>query len=43
LLALLQRWYDTYGGSTNGRGREPVDAALDAETLRALGDAKAGA
>jgi hypothetical protein len=29
---LLRRWHETYGGSTQGKNRELVDAALDAET-----------
>lgn len=36
---LLQRWRDTYGGSTVGSGKK-VDAALDAETDAALGAMK---
>jgi len=37
LRALLVRWFETYGGSTQGPRRKPVDAAWDAETTKMLG------
>ena len=39
LRALLRRWYEEYAGSTWPRGG-PVDAQLDADTARALGEGR---
>jgi len=36
LLPLLTRWHDTYGGSRDARGINPVDAKLDADTEAAI-------